>query len=90
MPVTTIEEMDITNNMNVKDAAEVRASKQWKAEDDEEIALKLSQDDKMRAIYEGPADDVTRGPYAGIAIQPMRIRTFKVTYANMEADSFLQ
>lgn len=80
-PFIEIVETDITNNMSVEEAEKVRASKKWKAEDDEEIALKLSQDPKLRDIYEGPKDDVSRGTYAGVALQPQRIRTFRITYS---------
>ena len=89
-PFMYIEEVDITNNQLLKEAEATRASKTWKAEDDEEIALKLSKDEKLRAIYEGPADDVSNGEYAGIALQPQRIRSFKVTFSEPEAESFLQ
>ena len=73
-PFTSIQEVDISNNMLAKDADAVRASKQWKGEDDEKIALKLSQDEKLRVVYEGVVDDVSKGTYAGIALQPQRIR----------------
>lgn len=80
-----VTELNLSANQIDAEARKTRASKNWKAEDDEEIAQKLLSSPEMRDIYEGPADEMYNGQYSGIALEAQRIRTFKVVYKFPEA-----
>lgn len=87
-PIVEITELNLSANQEDSEARKTRATKNWVAEDDEEIAQQLLLSAEMRDVYAGPADDLSSGQYAGIALEAQRIRTFKVVYKFPEA--FLQ
>jgi len=78
-PLVSIKEMDLSNNMLLSEAEQVRNSYQWKGEDDETVDF---------SQLEKPVD----ASPSVFTLEPQRMRTFQIKYQFLEESQvmFLQ